>query len=147
MSSHFQGQRLASQNVEMQMPHGLTGIAAAVGYHTVAAGESLRRRDGMWAYQFAVAVDDALMGVTEVVRGDDLLLSTAPQRYLQRLLGLPQPERYVHLPLLRNAAGQRLSKRDGSLSLAALRPIHSPEAVLAKVLTAANLPATLLHTL
>ena len=108
---------------------------------------ALRRRDGMWAYQFAVAVDDALMGVTEVVRGDDLLLSTAPQRYIQRLLGLPQPERYVHLPLLRNAAGQRLSKRDGSLSLAALRPTHSPEAVLAKVLTAANLPATLLQTL
>ncbi|MGN0223481.1 MAG: tRNA glutamyl-Q(34) synthetase GluQRS [Muribaculaceae bacterium] len=108
---------------------------------------ALRRRDGMWAYQFAVAIDDALMGVTEVVRGDDLLLSTAPQRYIQRLLGLPQPERYVHLPLLRNASGQRLSKRDGSLSLAALRPTHSPEAVLAQVLAAANLHASLLQAL
>ncbi len=104
----------------------------------------LRRRDGMWAYQFAVAIDDALMGVTEVVRGDDLLLSTAPQRYIQHLLGLPCPNRYVHLPLLRNDAGQRLSKRDGSLSLAALRLTHSPEAVLAKVLAAASLPTSLL---
>ena len=108
---------------------------------------ALRRRDGMWAYQFAVAIDDALMGVTEVVRGDDLLLSTAPQRYIQRLLNLPLPERYVHLPLLRNAAGQRLSKRDGSLSLEALRPTHSAEAVLSQVLAAADLPTTLLQAI
>lgn len=80
----------------------------------------LRRADGAWAYQLAVVVDDALMGVTEVVRGSDLLLSAAQQIYLYRLLGL-KPPRFAHVPLLCNAEGRRLSKRDGSLSMEHLR--------------------------
>lgn len=93
----------------------------------------LRRTDGVWAYQLAVVVDDALMGVTEVVRGEDLLLSSAQQIYLYELLGYPIPE-FAHIPLLRNEAGQRLAKRDASASLAALRPTRSPEAVARMVL-------------
>lgn len=80
----------------------------------------LRRRDGAWAYQLAVVVDDALTGVSEVVRGRDLLLSAAQQIFLHRALGYTPPQ-YGHLPLLINAAGQRLSKRDRSLDLGALR--------------------------
>lgn len=85
----------------------------------------LRRGDGAWAYQLAVVVDDALMGVTEVVRGRDLLLSTPQQLYLYRLLGL-NPPRFCHHPLLMNSQGQRLSKRDRSLDMEALRQRHSP---------------------
>ena len=85
----------------------------------------LRRGDGAWAYQLAVVVDDALMGVTEVVRGRDLLLSTPQQLYLYRLLRLTPPC-FVHHPLLVNAAGQRLSKRDRSLDMEALRRRYTP---------------------
>lgn len=85
----------------------------------------VRRADGAWSYQLAVVVDDALMGVTEVVRGSDLLLSAAQQIYLCELLGFAPPS-YLHIPLLCNAAGQRLSKRDASLSMAELRRRFSP---------------------
>lgn len=88
------------------------------------------RSDGGWAYQLAVVVDDALMGVTEVVRGEDLLESTAQQIYLYELLGWKAPE-FAHIPLLRNEEGQRLSKRDGSLSMAELRKTYTPAEVLA----------------
>ena len=74
----------------------------------------------MIAYQLAVAVDDGLMGVTEVVRGRDLLPSTPRQLLVMRFLGLPVP-RYAHIPLLLDAEGERLAKRHASLSLAALR--------------------------
>ena len=76
----------------------------------------LRRADGVFAYQLAVVVDDARMGVTEVVRGADLLSSTARQLYLYRLLGLPAPK-FAHCPLLLAPDGRRLSKRDGDQSL------------------------------
>lgn len=98
----------------------------------------LRRSDGAWAYQLAVVVDDALMGITEVVRGQDLLLSTAQQIYLQQLLGLPTPE-YAHIPLLRNQAGQRLSKRDGALSMDALRRLHTPAQLIGRLAALAGL--------
>lgn len=101
----------------------------------------IRRADGAWAYQLAVVVDDALMGVTEVVRGCDLLLSTAQQLYLYRLLGLEAP-RYVHLPLLCNSAGQRLSKRDSSLSMEELRRHHSPEEIVGRIAWLAGLTET-----
>jgi glutamyl-Q tRNA(Asp) synthetase len=76
---------------------------------------ALRRGDGEFAYQLAVVVDDALTGVNQVVRGDDLLASTPRQICLQRLLGLPQPE-YCHLPLVTGPGGAKLSKRDNLVS-------------------------------
>ena len=98
----------------------------------------LRRGDGAWAYQLAVVVDDALMGVTEVVRGRDLLLSTPQQLYLYRLLGLNAP-RFCHHPLLLNAQGQRLCKRDRSLDMGALRQRHSPGEVVGRLAQLAGL--------
>ena len=93
----------------------------------------LRRADGAWAYQLAVVVDDALMGITEVVRGRDLLLSAPQQIYLYRLLGFATPT-FCHLPLLCNLAGQRLCKRDKSLDLGEIRKAgHSPESVIGKL--------------
>jgi glutamyl-Q tRNA(Asp) synthetase len=76
---------------------------------------ALRRGDGEFAYQLAVVVDDALTGVNQVVRGEDLLSSTPRQIYLQRLLGLPQPQ-YCHLPLVYGPGGAKLSKRDNLVS-------------------------------
>lgn len=89
----------------------------------------LRRADGAWAYQLAVVVDDAAMGVTEVMRGNDLLLSAAQQIWLYRRLGFTPPQ-FAHLPLICNASGQRLSKRDASLSMEAVRRIHTPESLI-----------------
>ncbi|MGB0680378.1 MAG: tRNA glutamyl-Q(34) synthetase GluQRS [Polyangiales bacterium] len=80
----------------------------------------LRRADGLWAYQLAVVVDDIAMGVTEVVRGADLLLSTPWQVALYRALGT-QPPDFLHLPLLTDSAGQRLAKRHPALQLSVLR--------------------------
>ena len=80
----------------------------------------LRRADGVFAYQLAVVADDAAMGVTQVVRGRDLLFSTPRQLYLFRLLGL-RPPAYFHLPLLLTSDGKRLSKRDRDLDLDTLR--------------------------
>ena len=98
----------------------------------------VRRADGAWAYQFAVVVDDALMGITEVVRGNDLLLSTAQQIYLCDLLGFHVPE-YAHLPLICNAQGQRLSKRDSAMSMQELRRRYSPSELLGKLAFLAGL--------
>lgn len=80
----------------------------------------LKRRDGLWAYQLAVVVDDLAMEISEVVRGRDLLDSTARQIQLIAALGGRRPE-YTHLPLVLNAAGDKLSKRDQGLTLRALR--------------------------
>lgn len=80
----------------------------------------IQRRSGVPAYQLACVIDDALDGVTEVVRGDDLLPSTARQLLVQRALGLPAP-RYAHLPLVLDHTGTRLAKRNAALSLATLR--------------------------
>lgn len=76
----------------------------------------LARADGVPAYNLAVVVDDGLQGVTQVVRGDDLLSSTPRQILLQHLLGLPMPE-YVHVPLVLGADGERLAKRHGAVTL------------------------------
>ncbi|MFN3597257.1 MAG: tRNA glutamyl-Q(34) synthetase GluQRS [Rubricoccaceae bacterium] len=90
----------------------------------------LRRRDGVYAYQLAVVADDLAMGVTEVVRGADLLASTARQVLLIGALGGRAPS-YAHVPLLVDAAGEKLSKRHGSLRVGALREAGwSPEAVV-----------------
>lgn len=82
----------------------------------------LRRRDGLWAYQLAVVVDDLMMGIGEVVRGDELLPSTGRQIQLARALGGAAPE-YAHVPVVTNAAGAKLSKRDGGAALGELRRV------------------------
>lgn len=92
----------------------------------------IRRKDGAWAYQLAVVIDDALMGVNEVVRGRDLLLSSPQQMYVAELLGFPSPQ-FIHLPLLCNAAGQRLSKRDKSMDMGNLRQHYSAREIIGKL--------------
>lgn len=89
----------------------------------------VRRADGVAAYQLAVVVDDAAAGITEVVRGRDLLSSTPAQLYLYGLLGLEAPEFY-HVPMLLAPDGRRLSKRDGDLDFSALRKKYQPEEII-----------------
>lgn len=81
----------------------------------------LKRADGFWAYQLAVVVDDAAQGVTHVVRGADLLDSTPRQIYLQRLLDISTP-RYMHVPVVTNDRGEKLSKQSGARALDVSRP-------------------------
>lgn len=84
----------------------------------------LRRADGVWAYQLAVVVDDALQGVTAVVRGEDLADNTARQIYLQRLLGLPTPS-YLHTPIVLGTNGEKLSKQNGAAPLDLANPVKA----------------------
>ncbi len=105
---------------------------AAVSVHDLISGEvdlhphrdlgdfPITSRDGQVAYHLAVVLDDAHQGVTEVLRGDDLLASCGPQAALQDALGLARPD-WVHVPLVTDANGQRLAKRTDGLSLRALR--------------------------
>ena len=95
----------------------------------------LKRADGYWAYQLAVVVDDAVQGVTDVVRGADVLDSTPRQIFLQRLLGVPTP-RYLHVAVLRNEQGEKLSKQTGA---AAVTPRDETEAVAALLAAARSL--------
>ena len=99
---------------------------------------ALRRADGVYLYQLAVTVDDALAGVTEVVRGVDLLSSSPRQMYLQELFGFPHPQ-YGHVPLLMAPDGRRLSKRDRDLDLDALRQRMTPEQLIGTLAFAAGL--------
>ncbi|WP_242538567.1 tRNA glutamyl-Q(34) synthetase GluQRS [Trinickia acidisoli] len=82
----------------------------------------LKRADGQWAYQLAVVVDDAEQDITHVVRGADLLDSTARQIYLQRCLGVPTPS-YLHVPVVVTAQGEKLSKQTGARELDADDPL------------------------
>ena len=98
----------------------------------------LRRSDGVFAYQLAVVIDDAEMGVTEIVRGRDLLLSVAQQHYMRTLLGLAQPA-YCHHPLLVNAQGQRLCKRDHALAVSAMRAHYTAQEIIGNLAHAVGL--------
>ena len=98
----------------------------------------LRRSDGVYAYQLAVVVDDAAMGVTQVVRGSDLLSSTPRQLWLQDRLGLPHPE-YGHLPLLLAPDGRRLAKRDRDLELGRLQEEFTASELVGRLAFAAGL--------
>ncbi len=98
----------------------------------------LRRSDGLYGYQLAVVADDALSGVTEVVRGRDILSATPRQIYLQRLLGYETPE-YAHIPLLTDAEGRRLAKRDRDLDLTELAKRMSPAEILGMLACSAGI--------
>ena len=89
----------------------------------------VRRADGVYVYQLAVTVDDGEAGVTEVVRGMDLLSSAPRQMYLQELFGFPHPG-YAHVPMLLAPDGRRLSKRDRDLDFGYLRQHFSPEEII-----------------
>ena len=98
----------------------------------------VRRADGVYVYQLAVTVDDGEAGVTEVVRGMDLLSSAPRQMYLQELLGFSHPE-YGHVPMLLAPDGRRLSKRDRDLDLGELQKRLTPEALIGNLAAAAGL--------
>ena len=98
----------------------------------------VRRADGVYVYQLAFTVDDALAGVNQVVRGTDLLSSAPRQMYLQSLLGFPHPE-YAHVPMLLAPDGRRLSKRDKDLDLGYLRAHTTPEHLIGVLAHSAGL--------
>ncbi len=98
----------------------------------------VRRADGVYVYQLAVTVDDGEAGVTEVVRGMDLLSSAPRQMYLQELFGFPHPE-YAHVPMLLSSDGRRLSKRDRDLDLGQLRLRSTPEKLIGTLAYAAGI--------
>ena len=98
----------------------------------------VRRADGVYVYQLAVTVDDAEAGVTEVVRGMDLLSSAPRQMYLQETLGFPHPV-YGHVPMLLSPDGRRLSKRDRDLDLGVLRQRMTPAELIGALAFAAGL--------
>lgn len=84
----------------------------------------LKRADGVWAYQLACVVDDGEQGVTDVVRGADLIDSTPRQILLQRCLGLPTP-RYLHVPVVATESGEKLSKQTGAQAVDSSRPLEA----------------------
>lgn len=144
------GARKGPAALRMKVPDEGRGIVTFTdghyGTHTVdlttQCGDFIvRRKDGAWAYQLAVVVDDALMGINEVVRGRDLLLSSPQQIYLAKQLGFTPP-RFTHLPLLCNTAGQRLSKRDKSLDMGCLRQRFTPNQIIGLLAHAAGLQPT-----
>ena len=139
------GQRSAPQSKQpawrIRVPDRVIGFSDGIvgGYAQNLAGDIgdfvLLRADGYWAYQLAVVADDAEQGVTHIVRGQDLLVSTPRQIYLQQCLGVPTPQ-YAHLPLLTNAQGQKWSKQ----TLAPALDLNRREQLLRQVFRYLNLP-------
>lgn len=139
------GQRPAPQGKQpawrIRVPNRIIGFSDGIvgGYAQNLAGDIgdfvLLRADGYWAYQLAVVADDAEQGVTHIVRGQDLLVSTPRQIYLQQCLGVPTPQ-YAHLPLLTNAQGQKWSKQ----TLAPALDLNRREQLLRQVFRYLNLP-------
>lgn len=141
------GLRKGPAAVRMRVPDEGHGIITFTDRHygqqsvdlTMQCGDFIvRRKDGAWAYQLAVVADDALMGITEVVRGRDLLLSSPQQIYLAHELGFTPPQ-FAHFPLLCNSDGQRLSKRDRSLDMASLRQYYEPQQIIGMLAHAAGI--------
>ena len=139
------GQRPAPQGKQpawrIRVPDRVIGFSDGIvgGYTQNLAGDIgdfvLLRADGYWAYQLAVVADDAEQDVTHIVRGQDLLVSTPRQIYLQQCLGVPTPQ-YAHLPLLTNAQGQKWSKQ----TLAPALDLNRREQLLRQVFRYLNLP-------
>lgn len=139
------GQRPAPQGKQpawrIRVPDRDIGFSDGIvgGYAQNLAGDIgdfvLLRADGYWAYQLAVVADDAEQGVTHIVRGQDLLVSTPRQIYLQQCLGVPTPQ-YAHLPLLTNAQGQKWSKQ----TLAPALDLNRREQLLRQVFRYLKLP-------
>jgi glutamyl-Q tRNA(Asp) synthetase len=115
--------RLLVPDTQLQIPDRWQGLYTE---HTASlCGDVvLKRADGFWAYQLAVVVDDAWQGVSDVVRGVDLLDSTGRQVHLQHALGLPTPQ-YMHVPVVRNPAGEKLSKQTRAPEVDASRPLDA----------------------
>ena len=138
--------------IRLKVPAGdVTVHDALSGHHTLDVQATvgdflLARRGGAPAYQLAVTVDDAAEGVTEVLRGDDLLPSTFRQWHLQTALGLPHPT-WVHVPLVLDENGQRLAKRAAALGLAELRARRAdPRAIVRWVAESAGFKEATLAT-
>ncbi|HGH6394413.1 TPA: tRNA glutamyl-Q(34) synthetase GluQRS [Neisseria meningitidis] len=139
------GQRPAPQGKQpawrIRVPDRVIGFSDGIvgGYAQNLAGDIgdfvLLRADGYWAYQLAVVADDAEQSVTHIVRGQDLLVSTPRQIYLQQCLGVPTPQ-YAHLPLLTNAQGQKWSKQ----TLAPALDLNRREQLLRQVFRYLKLP-------
>ncbi len=139
------GQRPALQGKQpawrIRVPDRVIGFSDGIvgGYTQNLAGDIgdfvLLRADGYWAYQLAVVADDAEQGITHIVRGQDLLVSTPRQIYLQQCLDVPTPQ-YAHLPLLTNAQGQKWSKQ----TLAPALDLNRREQLLRQVFRYLNLP-------
>lgn len=139
------GQRPAPQGKQpawrIRVPDRVIGFSDGIvgGYAQNLAGDIgdfvLLRADGYWAYQLAVVADDAEQGITHIVRGQDLLVSTPRQIYLQQCLDVPTPQ-YAHLPLLTNAQGQKWSKQ----TLAPALDLNRREQLLRQVFRYLNLP-------
>ncbi|MDG2537472.1 tRNA glutamyl-Q(34) synthetase GluQRS [Dyella jiangningensis] len=139
--------RLRVPDVEIRFDDALQGPQAQ-NLRQTAGDFVIRRVEGYYAYQLACVVDDAFQGVTEVVRGNDLLDSTPRQIFLQRCLGLPTP-RYLHLPLALDGSGRKLSKSEQAHPVDPTNPMPALRRALAfldlPVFAAASCPADLLE--
>lgn len=129
--------RLEAPDLDIAFTDGLCGPYAE-NLRDACGDFVLRRADGVFVYQLAVVVDDGAAGVSQIVRGCDLLSSTPRQLYLYQLLGLEPPD-YFHVPMLTDPEGRKLSKRDGDMEIRSLRSRMRPEEVLGKLACACGL--------